>query len=83
MRVYKGDTVLAKNGLKYCVNILTEAGGRVETMRLVCTTVKTKQSEGHQDFYLEPPKRKGSMSLWDIVEIIRDPFYGRPASSTD
>lgn len=77
-RIYKGDTLRGKNGLLYVTYGLSEAKSAVQTMRLVCTTTKTKQSEGQRDFKLDLTKKTGSMSLWDITEIIADPFDGDP-----
>ncbi len=77
-RIYKGDTLRAKNGLLYVSYGLSEAKSAVQTMRLVCTTTKTKQAEGQRDFKLELTKKTGSMCLWDIAEIIIDPFNGDP-----
>ncbi|AXF85559.1 hypothetical protein DTO96_101290 [Ephemeroptericola cinctiostellae] len=83
MRVFKGDTVLAKNGLSYVVVSLNEAANRVESMQKVCAISSLKQEEGRQNFLLTLPKRAGSVSLWDIVEIIEDPFHGRPTRLND
>jgi CRISPR-associated endonuclease Csn1 len=77
-RVHKGDTVRAKDGLLYVSYGLSEAKSAVQTMRLVCTTTKTRQLEGQRDFKLDLARRAGSMSLWDITEIISDPFEGDP-----
>jgi CRISPR-associated endonuclease Csn1 len=83
MRVYKGDTVLAKNGVRYVAVSLNEAANRVETMQMVCATSSLKQEEGRQNFLLTLPKRQGSVSLWDIIKIQEDPFHGRPTRIDD
>jgi hypothetical protein len=77
-KVYKKDTITANNGLIYTVRGLNVSNNRIETMRNMCATEKLKgsQKEGRQDFSLTPSKSKGSMSLWDITEIITDPFDG-------
>ena len=79
-RVYKGDTVHTKDGLQYVIKGLNESNNRIETMRYMCavTGLKSSKNEGRQDFSLTPSKRTGSMSLWDITEIITDPFDGDP-----
>ena len=85
-RVYKGDVILARNGLYYLIKVLNESNNRIETMRAMCAVseLKNTQAEGRQDFSLTPSKRTGSMSLWDIVEIVKDPFhYGRSTNIND
>jgi CRISPR-associated endonuclease Csn1 len=85
MRVFKGDTIIAKNGLAYLVRGLNESNNRIETMRDMCATasLKSTQTEGRRDFSLEPAKKAGSFSLWDIKEIKKDPFDGRSARIDD
>ena len=78
--IYKGDTIKAKDEQIYLVNGLSPSAEnfRIETTRFLCTSPSKRQDEGGRFFSLAPSKRKGSMSLWDITEIITDPFDGEP-----
>ena len=79
-RVYKGDTLINKLGEQFIVKILNESNNSIQTVRSMCAVSKlpNSKSEGRQDFTLTPAQRKGGMSLWDITEIIADPFDGDP-----